>query len=126
MSTVPEKLLYTDDHAWLRQEDDGHITLGVTEYGQSLLGDLVFIQLPEVGEHIDEGDVIATLESVKSAWDVHSPVAMTIEEINPDLDGNPELVNDDAFGEGWLVRASVADGLPSMMDAEAYQELMSE
>jgi len=126
MSGLPENLMYTDSHAWLRQDEDGLVTLGVTEYGQSLLGDLVFIQFPEVGAQIDEGDTIATLESVKSAWDVFAPVAMTIEAINEELVDQPERVNEDAFGEGWLVRVRVSEELDTLMDADAYKDFSSE
>ncbi|OYY75542.1 MAG: glycine cleavage system protein H [Gammaproteobacteria bacterium 28-57-27] len=126
MSGLPENLSFTDSHAWLRQDDDGLVTLGVTEYGQSLLGDLVFIQFPEVGAHIDEGDVIVTLESVKSAWDVLAPVPMTIEDINAELLDQPERVNEEAFGEGWLVRVRVEEGLDMLMDADAYKDFVSE
>jgi len=126
MSGLPENLMFTDSHAWLRQDDDGLVTLGVTEYGQSLLGDLVFIQFPEVGAQIDEGDTIATLESVKSAWDVLAPVAMTIEAINEELVDQPERVNEDAFGEGWLVRVRVSEELDTLMDADAYKDFASE
>lgn len=126
MSGLPETLSFTDSHAWLRQDDDGVVTLGVTEHGQSLLGDLVFIQFPEVGAHIDEGDVIVTLESVKSAWDVLAPVPMTIESINEELADQPERVNEDAFGEGWLVRVRVEEDLDMLMDADAYKDFVSE
>jgi glycine cleavage system H protein len=126
MSGLPENLMFTDSHAWLRQDDDGLVTLGVTEYGQSLLGDLVFIQFPEVGAPIDEGDTIVTLESVKSAWDVLAPVAMTIEAINEELVDQPERVNEDAFGEGWLVRVRVSEELDTLMDADAYKDFASE
>ena len=126
MSGLPENLAYTDSHAWLRQDDDGLVTLGVTEYGQSLLGDLVFIQFPEVGAQIDEGDTIATLESVKSAWDVLAPVSMTIEAINEELVDQPERVNEDAFGEGWLVRVRVSEELDMLMDADAYKDFANE
>ncbi|MGD9887775.1 MAG: glycine cleavage system protein GcvH [Halothiobacillaceae bacterium] len=126
MSGFPENLAYTDSHAWLRQDDDGLVTIGVTEYGQSLLGDLVFIQFPEVGAQIDEGDTIATLESVKSAWDVLAPVSMTIEAINEELVDQPERVNEDAFGEGWLVRARVSEALDMLMDADAYKDFAGE
>lgn len=126
MSGLPENLAYTDSHAWLRQDDDGLVTLGVTEYGQSLLGDLVFIQFPDVGAQIDEGETIATLESVKSAWDVLAPVSMTIETINEDLVDQPERVNEDAFGEGWLVRVRVSEELDILMGADAYKDFANE
>ncbi len=128
MSRLPENLLYTDSHAWLRRDDDGLVTLGVTEYGQSLLGDLVFVQLPEEDAHFDEGDAVVTLESVKSAWDVLAPAAMRVVEVNQQLASQPELVNEDAFGEGWLVRVSVDDdeALDGLMDADAYRDYSSE
>ncbi|MEW5837697.1 MAG: glycine cleavage system protein GcvH [Pseudomonadota bacterium] len=126
MSGLPENMVFTDSHAWLRRDDDGLVTLGVTEFGQSLLGDLVFIQLPEIGAHMDEGDTVVTLESVKSAWDVLAPVEMTIAEINQELSDQPERVNEDAFGEGWLVRVRVNDELDTLMDADAYRDFTSE
>ena len=126
MSGFPENLSFTDSHAWLRRDDDGLLTLGVTEYGQSLLGDLVFIQFPEIGSPIDEGDTVVTLESVKSAWDVLAPVGMTIEAINEELVDQPERVNEDAFGEGWLVRVRVDEPLDTLMDADAYKDFISE
>ena len=126
MSGLPENMVFTDSHAWLRRDEDGLVTLGVTEFGQSLLGDLVFIQFPEVGAHMDEGDTIVTLESVKSAWDVLAPVEMTIVETNHELADQPERVNEDAFGEGWLVRVSVSDELDGLMDADAYRDFSSE
>ncbi len=126
MSGFPENLAFTDSHAWLRRDDDGLVTLGVTEYGQSLLGDLVFIQFPEVGAHMDEGDTLVTLESVKSAWDVLAPFAMTVEAVNEELVDQPERVNEDAFGEGWLVRVRVNDALDTLMDADAYKDFASE
>ena len=126
MNGLPENLAYTDSHAWLRQDDDGLVTLGVTEYGQSLLGDLVFIQFPDIGTVIDEGDTIVTLESVKSAWDVLAPVGMTIEAINEDLVDQPERVNEDAFGEGWLVRGRIGEELDMLMDADAYKDFAGE
>ena len=126
MSGLPENVVFTDSHAWLRRDDDGLVTLGVTEYGQSLLGDLVFIQFPEIDAHIDAGDTIATLESVKSAWDVLAPLDMTIVEINQELSVQPERVNEDAFGEGWLVRVRVNEELDSLMDADAYRDFSSE
>ena len=126
MSGFPENLAFTDSHAWLRRDDDGLVTLGVTEYGQSLLGDLVFIQFPEVGAHMDEGDTLVTLESVKSAWDGLAPFAMTVEAVNEELVDQPERVNEDAFGEGWLVRVRVNDALDTLMDADAYKDFASE
>ena len=119
MSGFPENLAFTDSHARLRRADDGLVTLGVTEYGQSLLGDLVFIQFPEVGAHMDEGDTLVTLESVKSAWDVLAPFAMTVEAVNEELVDQPERVNEDAFGEGWLVRVRVNDALDTLIDRKS-------
>ncbi len=126
MNGLPENMLFTDSHAWLRRDDDGLVTMGVTEYGQSLLGDLVFIQFPESGAQLDEGDTIVTLESVKSAWDILAPADMTVVEINQELTEYPERVNEDAFGEGWLVRVRVNHELDGLMDADAYRDFSSE
>lgn len=126
MSDLPENLLYTEGHSWLRQDDDGLLTLGITEHGQSLLGDLVYVQLPEVGVQVEEGGVLATLESVKSAWDVQAPVGLEVVEVNGELATSPERINEDPYGEGWIVRCRALGTLPPLMDAAAYHAFIGE
>lgn len=126
MSALPENLLYTEGHSWLRQDDDGLIAIGITEHGQSLLGDLVYVQLPEAGASMEEGGVIATVESVKSAWDVLAPVALEIVEVNDTLSATPEEVNEDPYAAGWIVRCRVEGSLPPLMDAAAYKDFIGE
>lgn len=126
MSDLPENLLYTEGHSWLRQDDDGLLTLGITEHGQSLLGDIVFAQLPEVGAQVEEGGNLATVESVKSAWDVMAPVGLEVVEVNDELATTPERINEDPYAEGWIVRCRAIGTLPPLMDAKAYQDFIGE
>lgn len=126
MSALPDNLLYTEGHSWLRQDDDGLITIGITEHGQSLLGDLVFAQLPECGAHVGEGGVLATVESVKSAWDVLAPAEVEVVEVNDELPASPEKINEEPYTEGWVVRCRVQGTLPPLMGADAYKEFIGE
>jgi len=113
---------YTEDHEWIRVEGE-EATAGLTDYAQDQLSDIVYVQLPEVDDTFDEGDVFATVESVKAASDVYMPVGGTIVEINDVLEDSPELVNKDPFGEAWLVRIAIADmsEIDTLMDANAYK-----
>lgn len=119
---LPQDLKYTQTHEWVRPEGDDIVTIGITHHAQELLGDLVFIDLPEVGATFDAGDDIAVVESVKAAADVYSPVAGEVLSVNEALDGAPETVNHDAFGDGWLFRMRLADPnvLNDLMTAEEY------
>ncbi len=113
---------YTEDHEWLRVEGE-EATVGLTDYAQEQLSDVVYVELPEVDDSFEEGDVLATVESVKAASDVYMPVGGTIIEINDVLEDSPELVNKDPFGEAWLVRIAIADQseLEGLLDANAYK-----
>ncbi len=128
MSNTPSDLRYTKSHEWLRDEGDGTVTIGITEHAQELLGDLVFVDLPEVGAAVEAGGDCAVVESVKAASDVYSPVSGEVVEVNQALDGAPETINQDAFGEGWMfkVRLSDADELNALLDADAYDALVAE
>ena len=123
MSNIPSELKYTDSHEWIRDEGDGTVTIGITDHAQELLGDLVFVELPEVGDEVDAGADTAVVESVKAASDVYSPLSGEIVAVNEELADAPEAINDDAFGGGWLFQLKLADAseLESLMDAEAYQ-----
>jgi len=127
MSDVPESLKYTETHEWVRQEEDGTVTVGITDHAQHLLGDLVFVELPEVGRAVSSNEEFAVVESVKAATDVYSPVTGEVLEVNEALQDTPELINGDAYGEGWMVRIRPEDPDPEswegLMDAAAYKDL---
>jgi glycine cleavage system H protein len=125
MSELPGELLYTEEHEWLRQEEDGSVTIGITDHAQSALGDLVYVELPEVGAELDAGDEMAVVESVKAASDVYAPVGGTVLEVNSALADDPEKINSDPYGDGWIVRMQANDLEGSnTMDPDAYQELL--
>jgi len=127
MSEVPSELKYTKSHEWLRLEDDGLVTVGISDHAQELLGDLVFVELPEVGTDFVAGDECCVVESVKAASDVYMPISGEIVEINEELADEPEIINNSPYDNGWLfkVRPS-AEELDELMDAEAYQAEIAE
>ena len=104
MNELPGDLLYTKDHEWLRREDDGLVTIGITDHAQGALGDLVYVELPEVGQDVDEAGEMAVVESVKAASDVYAPIGGSIVAINEELADVPEKINSDPYGDGWIVR----------------------
>ncbi|MGI9329724.1 MAG: glycine cleavage system protein GcvH [Gammaproteobacteria bacterium] len=128
MSDAPEDLRYTRDHEWLRLEDDGCVTVGITDHAQEALGELVYVELPEAGSELAAGDTCAVVESVKAASDVYTPLPGKLTAINESLADQPELVNGNPYGEGWLVRLQPSDSLAleSLMDAEAYSRFLAE
>ncbi len=128
MSDTPGDLIFTEDHEWLRIEDDGSVVVGVTDHAQEALGDLVYVELPEEGQDIDAGDGLAVVESVKAASDVYAPCTCTVLAANDALADQPELINSDPYGEGWIARISVADraDLEGLMDANAYDQFVIE
>ena len=126
MSELPGDLLYTKEHEWLRREDDGSVTIGITDHAQSALGDLVYVELPEVGQEVETDGEMAVVESVKAASDVYAPVAGTVVAVNEALSDDPEIINSDPYGEGWIVRMETADGDDGMMSPEEYQALLDE
>ena len=123
---VPTELKYTKSHEWVRLDDDGIATIGITDHAQELLGDLVFVELPEVGTELGAGVECAVVESVKAASDVYSPVAGEVIEVNEKLSGTPELTNKSPFDEGWLFRLhpNKAEDVDGLMDIEAYTALI--
>jgi glycine cleavage system H protein len=127
MSELPGDLLFTKDHEWLRRESDGSVTIGITDHAATALGDLVYVELPEVGQDVDEGGEMAVVESVKAASDVYAPVAGSIAAVNDDLADDPEKINADPYGDGWIVRMNV-DGFDEseLMTPDAYQQLLDE
>jgi len=128
MSEVPEQLLYTEEHEWLRLEDDGDVTVGITDHAQAALGELVFVEVPENGAEFGAGDACAVVESVKAASDVYSPLAGEITEVNEALADEPELVNTSPYENGWIfrIRPNDATVLDSMMNAEDYERFVAE
>ena len=128
MSEVPTELKYTKSHEWIRQEADGSVTIGITDHAQELLGDLVFIELPETGSDINAEDAVCVVESVKAASDVYMPISGEIMEVNEVLNDAPETINDSPFDDGWLfkVKPSAVIELEELMDADAYQAEIAE
>lgn len=128
MSNVPQELKYATSHEWVRKELDGSFTVGITEHAQELLGDMVFVELPEVDAEVDAGEDVAVAESVKAASDIYAPITGEIVEINEDLEESPELVNSDPYGDGWLFRIRPTDTseLENLLDAEAYMASIEE
>jgi glycine cleavage system H protein len=118
---VPEDLFYSEEHEWLRLDDDVAI-VGITDFAQDQLGDIVYVDLPEVGATVEVGSVVGELESTKSVSDVYSPVGGEVIAINPELEGSEELINSDPYGEGWLFKVRVAEGDPTegLLSAEQY------
>ena len=122
MSEVPSELKYTKSHEWLRVEEDGLITVGISDHAQELLGDLVFVELPEAGTEFVTGDECCVVESVKAASDVYMPISGEIVEINEALADEPEIINSSPYDSGWLFKVQPsADEMDDLMDAEAYQ-----
>ena len=121
---VPDELRYSSDHEWVRVED-GKVRIGSTDYAQDALGDVVFVQVPEVGSSADAGATVGEVESTKSVSEIYAPLAGKVLEVNPDLEASPELVNSDPYGAGWIAVVELADAaaLDALMDAEAYREL---
>ena len=128
MSDLPEDLRYTSEHEWLRQEEDGSVTVGITDHAQSALGDLVYVELPEVGQKLEAGEEMAVVESVKAASDVYSPISGLVLEINVDLADEPEKINIDPYGDGWIVRLKSPSNIDSsnIMNSDSYQAMLDE
>jgi glycine cleavage system H protein len=127
MSHVPAELRYLKSHEWARLEADGTITLGISDHAQQALGDLVFVEAPEAGRRVRAGEACAVVESVKAASDVYSPVSGEIVAGNADLGGQPELINTDPYGAGWIMRIRPDDKtqFAAMMDAKAYEAALA-
>mgnify|MGYP001416530389 FL=1 len=125
MSNIPADLQYTGSHEWIRIEGE-QAAVGITDFAQAQLGDVVYVELPEVGASFDSGANFGVIESVKAASDLYLPVAGEIIEVNSNLDQNPDLVNSDPYGDGWLVKIRVAQGIGALMSAEAYSKLIAE
>lgn len=128
MSDLPAELKYASSHEWARLDSDGTVAVGITDHAQEALGDIVYIELPEMGVAVDAGAEVAVVESVKAASDIYSPVTGEVVEINPALEDEPETVNSNPYADGWLFRVKVAnpDELEDMLDADGYQAVIEE
>ena len=124
MSEIPSDLLYRESHEWVRYDDDGTATVGISDHAQAQLGDMVFVELPEPGMSYEQGDACAVVESVKAASDVYAPLSGEVIENNSALEDSPELVNSDPYGDGWLFRMQLSNPseLDGLLDPEAYAE----
>ncbi|MEN8109010.1 MAG: glycine cleavage system protein GcvH [Pseudomonadota bacterium] len=127
MSNIPVELKYAKSHEWARTNDDGSVTVGISDTAQDQLGDMVFIEVPEVGQTVTAEEACAVVESVKAASDVYAPLGGEIVEVNEDLADSPETVNNDAYGEGWIFRLEPSDAgeLGALMDADAYEAFLA-
>ena len=128
MSNIPADLKYASTHEWVRDEGDGTFTVGISEHAQELLGDMVFVELPDVGDNVATGDDIAVAESVKAASDIYAPMTGEVVAVNEDLEDAPETVNNDPYGDGWLFRIKAEDSseLQNLLDANAYEASIDE
>lgn len=132
MSDIPPELHYTAEHEWVRRSGDDVVRVGITDFAQSALGDVVFVQLPDVGAELTAGESFGEVESTKSVSDLYAPVSGTVSAVNADLEGSPQLVNSDPYGAGWLLDVQVSDvaalesAISSLLDAEAYRGTLTE
>ena len=126
MSNVPSNLHYTKDHEWVKVEGDGTVTVGITDYAQAALGDVTFIDLPKVGKQLESADVFGTVESVKAASDLYSPVSGEVIAINSSLNDTPDLVNREPYEKAWMIKIKLksAAELDKLLDSPSYQSLL--
>lgn len=134
MSDIPSDLHYTADHEWIRRAGEDTVRVGITDFAQSALGDVVFVQLPAVGTEVAAGDIFGEVESTKSVSDLYAPVSGKVSAVNGDLEGNPQLVNSDPYGDGWLLDlqvegsgvAALDSAVAALLDAQAYRGTLTE
>ncbi|MGB5733448.1 MAG: glycine cleavage system protein GcvH [Thiohalocapsa sp.] len=128
MSNVPADLKYSASHEWIKNHGDGTATVGISEHAQEALGDLVFVELPEMGKQLTAKDACAVVESVKAASDIYSPVGGEVIAVNEVLEEAPETINSDAYGEGWIFKLKLADGaeLDGLLDATGYEQVLAD
>ena len=132
MSDIPADLHYTAEHEWVRRSGEDTVRVGITDFAQSALGDVVFVQLPDVGSEVAAGESFGEVESTKSVSDLYAPVSGKVLAVNGDLDGSPQLVNSDPYGAGWLLDVQASDvaalesAVSELLDAEAYRGTLTE
>ena len=130
MSEIPADLRYTPEHEWVRRTGDGTVRVGITDFAQSSLGDVVYVQLPDVGSEVSAGESFGEVESTKSVSDLYAPVTAKVIAVNSDLESNPQLVNSDPYGQGWLLELqadgdTLEQGLAALLDADAYRDTVT-
>lgn len=122
----PEDLHYSKDHEWVKQEEAGKVRIGITDYAQDALGDIVFVELPQVGAQISASESFSEVESTKSVSDIYAPVSGTITEVNAELEETPELINQEPYGKGWICIVEMeSDNMPDLMSASGYKEFVA-
>ena len=128
MSNVPGDLRFTESHEWVQLQEDGTVMVGITDYAQTSLGELVYVELPDAGDVIDANDDCAVIESVKAASDIYCPLTGQVEEVNAELENNPGLVNESPYDKGWLFKLTPdrQEDVKKLMDAEAYRKVVAE
>lgn len=134
MSDIPTDLHYTAEHEWVRRSGDDTVRVGITDFAQSALGDVVYVQLPDVGSAVTAGESFGEVESTKSVSDLYAPISGTVSAVNGDLEGSPQLVNSDPYGDGWLLDiqvdgsqiAALESGIAALLDADAYRGTLTE
>ena len=128
MSEIPGDLKFLKSHEWARVEGDGKVTVGISDHAQGLLGDLVYVERPNIGDHVEVGTACAVVESVKAASDIYPPVSGTVTEVNGALADKPETINEDAYGDGWIFTVEVEEPeqLNDLLDPDAYAELLED
>ncbi|MEJ2131282.1 MAG: glycine cleavage system protein GcvH [Gammaproteobacteria bacterium] len=128
MSETPEELRYLESHEWARLEEDGTVTVGISDFAQDALGDVVYVELPELGSELDAGQEAGVVESVKAASDIYCPVAGSVVAVNGALEDAPDAVNSDPYGEGWMFRIDPNDAseLDQLLNADAYREVCAD
>jgi glycine cleavage system H protein len=131
VSEIPADLYYTEEHEWVQRTGDATVRVGITDYAQSALGDVVFVQLPDVGVDVTAGESFGEVESTKSVSDLYAPVSAKVVAVNGDLEANPQLVNSDPYGEGWLIDlriedSSLDDALAGLLDPDGYRATVTE
>ena len=128
MSNIPSHLKYTESHEWVHADEDGNARIGISDHAQEALGDLVYVELPAIGDEVGQGDPIAVVESVKAASDIYAPVSGKVIAINEDLDDDPAIINTDPYDDGWLFQLELTDSseLDGLKDAETYAGLLED
>ncbi len=123
MADIPDDLKYTEDHEWIEIKD-GRARYGITNYAQEELGDIVYVELPQVGEEVKKGDMLGVIESVKTVSDLYAPISGKIEKVNEELEAAPELINDEPYGDGWIVLIEISDEteLDALLNPEEYKQ----
>jgi len=121
MSQVPANLHYAPSHEWVLDNQDGTVTIGITDHAQEALGDVVFVELPDVGNALSKGEEFGVIESVKAASDLYAPVNGEVIEVNEELEDSPETVNESPYGDGWIMKVRLDGSIDDLLDAEAYQ-----